>query len=333
MAQIRVDVVIPTYKPDEKFLKLIERLEKQTIKPNKIIIMNTEEKYLSNLLYGTTFREKYTNTEIRNISSWEFNHGKTRNEGAKRSDAGILIFMTQDAIPENEHLIEELIRPMIDPDVAVTYARQLPTEDCALIERFGRGFNYPDQDMIKQSTDLKKLGIKTYFCSNVCAAYKRNVFDELEGFPRFVIFNEDMVFASKVIKAGKKIYYASKARILHSHNYSGKQQFKRNFDLGVSQADYPDIFLAVPSEGEGIKLVKETIKYLKEHKKIFKIPYLLYISGCKFLGYKLGLHYKKLSSKMILKCSSSSVYWERYWDKMKIPQDVHKGYGKNEEGL
>ena len=32
--------------------------------------------------------------------------------------------------------------------------------------------------------------------------------------------------------------YAADAKVIHSHNYSGWQQFTRNFDLGVSHVQY-----------------------------------------------------------------------------------------------
>ena len=48
------------------------------------------------------------------------------------------------------------------------------------------------------------MGIKTYFCSNVCAAYKKEVFRKLGGFERQVNFNEDMLFAAKAVQAGWK---------------------------------------------------------------------------------------------------------------------------------
>ena len=67
--------------------------------------------------------------------------------------------------------------------------------------------------------------------------------------------------------------------MVHSHNYKCMQQLRRNFDLGVSQADHPEIFAQVPSEGEGIKSVKATAAYLKE-KGLWKwIPYLIMQSG------------------------------------------------------
>lgn len=51
----KVDVIIPVYKPDKSFLTLIERLEKQTVPVNRIILMNTEQKYFERLIYGTSF--------------------------------------------------------------------------------------------------------------------------------------------------------------------------------------------------------------------------------------------------------------------------------------
>ena len=44
-----IDIIIPTYKPDKSFEILLEKLQTQTVKPNKIILMNTEEKYFEQL--------------------------------------------------------------------------------------------------------------------------------------------------------------------------------------------------------------------------------------------------------------------------------------------
>ena len=75
-------------------------------------------------------------------------------------------------------------------------------------------------------------------------------------------FNEDMIFAGKRIYAGDKVAYVAEAKVIHSHNYTGRQQFHRNFELAVSQAQHPEVFEGVPSEGEGIRMVKATAKYL-----------------------------------------------------------------------
>ena len=163
------------------------------------------EKYLDNLLLGLKYGEILKKLEIHHISRWEFDHGLTRDQGVAFSDADIVLMMTQDAVPLNENFIEELIRPFEDEKVGSAYARQIPAMDASLAEKFSRSFNYPNTDMLKSKEDLDRLGIKTYFCSNVCALYKKKTFDYMGGFVESTIFNEDMIYAGGAVKAGFKI--------------------------------------------------------------------------------------------------------------------------------
>lgn len=327
-----VDVIIPTYKPDKKLIQLLDQLVRQTVPVRRIILLNTEEKYLDRLIYGSNFNDKYKNVSIYHHSKKEFDHGNTRNKGVKHSNSDIFVMMTQDAVPKDNTLIEKLIQPLEQEEVAVAYARQLPEENCREIEKYTRSFNYPDISFIKSKENLQELGIKTYFCSNVCAAYKRTDFVELGGFVKHTIFNEDMLFAYKVIQAGKKIAYVADALIIHSHNYTATEQLKRNFDLGVSQADHPEVFAKLPSESEGVKLVKQTTEHLWKQHLILQIPVLYVHSAYKFLGYRLGKNYRKLSKNMVLKLTSNKEYWRQYQMKKDVSHiDATKGYGKNLE--
>lgn len=305
LAKYSLDIIIPTYKPDEKFEHLLKRLNEQTIKPTNILVINTGEQYLDATKYN-----HITNLKMIHIKKEEFDHGGTRNFGVSLSDADIIMFMTQDAVPADKQLIEHMIKPFSREDVAVTYGRQLARKNAGYIEKYTRTFNYPDTDNIKSQKDLEKLGIKTYFCSNVCAAYKKDIYLKLGGFVTKTIFNEDMIMASKVITAGYSIAYASKAKVLHSHQYSYFQQFTRNFDLAVSQRQYQEIFENIKSESEGIRLVKQTAKHLFQNKKGYLFPDLILQSGFKYLGYKIGYHYEKLPKWLILKCSMNKSYWK-----------------------
>ena len=105
----------------------------------------------------------------------EFDHGNMRNQGISFSDAEYILLMTQDAIPADNYLVERLVAGFENDKVAVAYGRQLPKEDCREAEKFTRSFNYPDKSYLKSKKDTEKLGIKTYFCSNVCAMYKRDI--------------------------------------------------------------------------------------------------------------------------------------------------------------
>lgn len=305
----QVDIIIPAYKPDHKFLTLIERLARQSVPIGRIIVMNTEQKYFDRLIFGTSFQKDYRNVIARHLSRREFDHGRTRNAGVKHSDAEYFIMMTQDAVPADEYLVENLLASLRKNRVAVAYARQLADEDSGEIEKYTRNFNYPDCSSVKTKDDLDELGIKTFFCSNVCAAYNRKIFDELGGFIKHTIFNEDMIYAAKAVEAGYGIAYAAEARVFHSHRYSCSEQFHRNFDLGVSQAQHPEVFEAYPSESEGIRFVRQLIGHLRGAGLKRQIPYVVAQSGCKYMGYLFGKNYHRLPNRLAVAMSSNKEYW------------------------
>ena len=307
MEKVKVDVIIPAYRPGNEFGRLLKRLEEQKYPPEKIIVMNTEEAF-----WDKDWEREFPLVEVHHLKKEEFDHGGTRRKAASMSDADILVFMTQDALPRNRELLGSLVRPILEDErVGAAYARQLPREDCGFLERYTRSFNYPAQSSVKTQEDIPVCGIKTFFCSNVCAAYDRKIYLETGGFVERAIFNEDMIYAAEMVKRGYAVAYASDAQVIHSHNYSSIQQFHRNFDLGVSQAEHPEIFADVPSEGEGLRLVKRSFSYLCRRGRIWLIPQLILQSGCKYLGYFLGKHYHKLPRRMILLCTMNNAYWQQ----------------------
>ena len=328
MQKPSVDIIILTYKPQKRLMKVIDLLGNQSYPVNQIIIMNTEEKYWNTFLYGEKILKAQENIVVHHLSKMEFDHGDTRRRAVKRSNADFFICMTDDAIPADENLVAELLKPLLEKKAEFSYARQLPNEDCGVIETFTRGFNYPEESCIKSKEDLERLQIKTYFFSNVCAAYSRNIYDELGGFDDCAIFNEDMFIAARAIKAGYRIAYAADAKVYHSHNYKNSMQFHRNFDLGVSQAMHPEIFENISSTGEGKKLVKLTIQYLKEQKKKRYIPKLIVSSAYKYIGYKLGINYKRLPQNIVLRCTLNKEFWMRQSIRTATQNiDPYSGYG------
>lgn len=319
---MKVDIIIPTYKPDATFCLLLQKLQEQTFVVHRLILLNTEEALWEEAKRSYPIDQglealscDYTLLHVRKE---EFDHGGTRSLGAEYSDADVILFMTQDAVPADSYLVEHLVRSLDSVEdgegtVAVAYARQLPNEDCGIVEQYTRQFNYPDTGRRKSRADLPELGIKTFFCSDVCAAYRRDLFRKLGGFETPVIFNEDMFFAAKAVEAGYVVEYVADARVVHSHNYTVRQQFHRNFDLAVSQADHPEIFRQVSSETEGMKLVWGTVKYLCSIGKPYLIWKLFWQSAGKYAGYFLGKRYRKLSRRQILRCTMSPDYWKRIW--------------------
>ncbi len=306
------DVVIPTYRPGKTFEELLRRLDRQTYPVTAIVVMNTEEQY-----WQKRWEQEYPLLQVHHLKKEAFDHGGTRAAAARLCGSEYMICMTQDAMPADRFLVENLLKPLISGEAQASYARQLPAKDCRLIERLTREFNYPEKSRIQCGQDLERLGIKTYFCSNVCAAYDKATYEVLGGFTEQAIFNEDMYYAAELINSGYRIAYQAEAKVIHSHNYSCAQQFHRNFDMGVSQACRPEIFQNVPSEGEGIALVKKTASLLLEKKKPWLLAALFAQSASKYLGYLLGKRYRKLPRKVIRFCTMNPAYWNRLWAEKK----------------
>lgn len=305
MREYTVDLVIPVYKPDDKFDKLMQMLQRQTYPVGKILLMNTERAYFPDKGY-----EELPRVEVRHLTKKEFDHGGTRDSAASLLDGELILFLTQDAVPADEHLVERLVTAFADEQVAAAYARQLPDRNCEILEKYTRSFNYPSESSVKSAADLPQYGIKTFFCSNVCAMYRRSVYEKLGGFEKRTIFNEDMIFAGKIIQNGGSIAYVAEAEVIHSHNYGNMEQLRRNFDLAVSQAEHPEIFSMAKSESEGIRMVKQSAKYLLRIRKPWLIVNLVVKSGFKYTGYLLGKSYKKLPEKWILKLTMNRAYWQ-----------------------
>lgn len=301
-----VDIIIPTYRPDESVVYLMKKLLKQTYPIHEIHIIDTETG-----IFPKELKKLSDKIRISKIKPEQFDHGGTRHEGAMQSHADIIVYMTQDAMPVNEYLIEELVKAFDNEKIAAAYARQLPNSKCNVIERYTRAFNYPEQSRIKSLEDLETLGIKTYFCSDVCAAYRKSVYESLGGFEEKTIFNEDMIMAAKIIQSGGLVKYVAEAKVIHSHNYNCKQQFQRNFDLAVSQVEHPEVFQNIKSESEGMRLVKNTMTYLIKIKKPWLIIKLILQSAFKYMGYCLGRKYSQLPMWLIKKCTMNQRYWEK----------------------
>ena len=310
------DVIVPVYRPDHKLDALLASLARQLAAPRHIILMITadseDDKTALALEKELASRDPRIRTHL--VAKADYDHADTRNKGVSLMEDGARFFllMTQDAVPDGDHLTERLIASFSqDEGICAAYARQLADRDTAVPEKLARRFNYPAESYVKTIADTETLGIKTFFCSNVCAMYKKSVFDDLNGFEAPAIFNEDMVFAAKALKAGYKIAYEADARVFHAHAYTLRQQYKRSFDNGVSQAIHEEIFRGVPAEKEGKRYVRETIRTLSRVKQTGKIPYFLLQCAYRYAGFQKGKRFRRLSGEQCRACSMNRGFWDR----------------------
>lgn len=299
-----VSLIIPTLEAEAYIEALLNALSEQTLLPTEIIVIDS----------SSTDRTVEISTamgcKVIVIEKDKFNHGGTRNIGAALASGNVLVFMTQDALPANNSFLINLIEPIIDDLSVASTARQIPHTGASLLEKFSRSFNYPPVSHIRSLVDVDRLGIKTFFFSNVASAIRKDIFEKAGGFPEKVIMNEDMMLCAQLIYGGYVVAYAADAVVIHSHNYKILQTFKRYFDIGVAMEENKCLFLGVQTGNKGVSFAIEQWRYLVSQRLWQWIP----ISGlevlAKAIGYYLGRNHRYLPCKMKRQLSMHSNYWK-----------------------
>lgn len=292
-----LEVIIPAYKPDDMLIKIVDRLNMQDVKPDKITILLTvvsdsdsEVKKLGERIDKKLNEQPGDKLpiEILPVPASEFSHGGTRQLGMDRATCEYVLFMTQDAVPADKNLTANLIKALDKDGACMAYARQVPRKDADDIERFTRLYNYPKKSHSQTIEDLETKGIKAIFCSDSCCMYKKSVHDSLGGFDRTTQFNEDAIYAYKALNNGFTVEYCAEARVFHSHRLTLKQQFKRNRDLAVSQSEHSEVYGSIVSEKEGVKYVLTGIKYFARRKQYMNIVMLIITAAVRYAGFFVG---------------------------------------------
>lgn len=303
---LRVGLIVPTLNAGADWGKWLDGLRSQTLKPGRVLVID------SGSSDRTVDLARQAGLEVRVIAKADFNHGGTRQAGSEYlSNVEIVVFLTQDAILAHPESLARLVEVFDDDSVAAAYGRQLPRPMSGPIESHARYFNYPLESRVKSRRDIDTLGIKTVFISNSFSAYRREVLLRVGGFPRNTILAEDMHVAAKMVLSGRSVAYSAKAVVIHSHDYSFAQEFKRYFDIGVFNAREPWIQKEFGRAGnEGLRYVASELRYLGL-RHLHLVPSSLLRNGLKFFGYKLGKMEKKLPVLLKKMLSMHRAYWDK----------------------
>lgn len=324
-SRLKISIIIPTLNGKEFIDKSLTEIFRQTLLLEEVVIVD------SGSTDGTVDVIKkyiYEGYPIRfaQISKDEFGHGKTRNYAAGLSGGDILVFLTQDAIPAHHRWLENLIKPFTFHDgVACVFGRHIPREDCnPLIERdiinhfdsFGKEpYVYQRVDWSDESAVEKYKDNKGWYCFNstVNCAIRKSIWKKIRF--REVLYAEDQLFGRNLIEKGYTKVYARDAAVLHSHNYSLLNFFKRYFDeyrgLNISLGDVGSIsfFILLPLIVKGsVTDIRYIIKNTRG-KRLYWCLYTPFFHFVRSLGAYLGGRYQRipLSIQKILSLEKRGV--------------------------
>lgn len=278
---MKIDIICPLYNAENYIDGLHESLKMQEnvlINKIKYIITKGKDK--------TEEKVKKLNCIYEIIDPSEFSHSLTREKAAYDSNADIIVFVTQDIVIKRKDWLENLIKPIKEGKVVACYSRQICDNNS--IEKYTREYNYPIESRIVSKEDIKELGLKTFFFSDASSAISREIFVKLNGYDnKKLIISEDMYIAYKLIMNGYKIKYCAESEVIHSHDFTLKQQYKRYHDTGkfLKENDYLNKYKVNKAGG---KLAIYILKRALKEKNIKVLLKYLPNMAVRFIGMKMG---------------------------------------------
>jgi rhamnosyltransferase len=149
----------------------------------------------------------------------EYNPSRVMNLGMKlaRSDFGI--FLNADATPQGTNWLRPLVEGLQDPKVAAVFGRQIPRPDCQAVfaHDYERCFGSE-----RESTQWD------HFFSMVSSGLRKDIWAK-RGFLEQMQYSEDDEYTRWCRAQGYRIVYVPDSVVMHSHNYTPQQAYKRSF--------------------------------------------------------------------------------------------------------
>lgn len=265
-----ISVIIPSRDGcrDGNVPRLLEEIKNQTLEPYEIRIVKGESPC-----------------------------SRAHNVGARLAKGDIIIFFDDDVRLGDEHVIENLVRPIIeDSSIGISGASQRIPENSNIFQK-----RYSSQIKRVESEIVDKI-VDSDMATHAAMAIWKNVFWEVGGENENLIRGDDPEFRYRIRKAGYRIVIAPNTWVYHPPPKKLSLAVRSSFINGMGAAhDYlfdQDLIIEVPN-GHVEKFVPKyslAYRYLRAVIRIIKsIIYgkeiLLLALLSYYLGYFAGLIY------------------------------------------
>ena len=208
-----VSIIVRTKNEDFWIGKCLNEIFNQKYKNFEVILVdnNSKDKTIS------IVKKNFPKVKIINYTSKIFLPGKALNLGIKKSKGSLVAMISGHCIPKNENWLNNLVQNFKNSDVIACYGRQEPSD-------------ISEPNDVRDLTYLfgldKKIQIKDPFFHNANSmirksTWKKNQFDET------IKHIEDRLWASLVLKNGKKIIYEPNSSVIHFHGVGHHGNLKR----------------------------------------------------------------------------------------------------------
>ena len=302
----RATVVIPTLNAGPFLPDLLPTiLEQRPQPPVEVIILDSGSTDNTRAVadsFGGVWVE-----DIQGVS-----RGYARNLGVRLAQVGIIVFLSQEAMPADDSWLAKLVEPFMDPNVSATFPQQVPPGDAGPTGRHLLSACSPVETIVyaKNHGDETPVPSRDVFLPDACSAVRRSAFFS-HPFDESLIMGEDLQFVRDAVMSGRAVVCVPDSIVVHSHSRSFGQTLGRHFDNAYALSKiYPQ---SGPRRGRGPGgrfLTQETRVMVRGRPAL--PPWHLANVAAKSTGALLGPFAEKLPRPVVRRISLQPDHWTEH---------------------
>jgi glycosyltransferase involved in cell wall biosynthesis len=202
------------------------------------------------------------------IEPHEYVPGRVLNCGVALARSNSVIFVNADATPQGTSWLGPLVRALQDRETAAVFGRQIPRPDCQAVyaSDYDRCFG-PERESDKWD----------HFFSMANSGIRKDIWEKRK-FSETLRYSEDDEYTRWCRDRGYKIVYCPESVVMHSHNYTPAQAYKRSFGEGRALAY---VWPGNASDFDPLRTVllgwandiRKDLRFCARHRRLAELPH------------------------------------------------------------
>jgi rhamnosyltransferase len=145
--------------------------------------------------------------------------GRVLNRAMALAETEQVVFLNADATPQGVNWLRPLVTALQDPRTAAVFGKQIPRPGCAAVfaHDYDRCFG-----------DQRASARWEHFFSMVSSGLRKDAWAQ-RGFLESMQYSEDDEYTRWCRRQGYNVVYCPDSVVIHSHNYTPRQAYKRSF--------------------------------------------------------------------------------------------------------
>ncbi len=219
MTRVPISVVMRSRNDMPLVRKTVAALARQTVQCELIALDNAS-------VDGTREFLEEAASRVVAIPEAEYMPGRVLNQAMRMTSGEVVIFLNADCIPRGERWVERLLAGFTSSKVAAVFGRQIPRAECDPL--FARDTEATFGDGTRQD--------RWRHCFSMAASAIRRSAWRAQPFDETLRYSEDIAWTWQAKRRGLAIGYVPDAVVTHSHNYTLRSWYRRQFGEGQAEA-------------------------------------------------------------------------------------------------